>query len=489
MKKDIVFINPGDRKVVFQGLGQDITAIEPPYMLLSVATYIKNLGYEVEVIDSNALNISPEETAQRVASLNPILVFIIVYGNQPSASTQNMSIAGKIASTIKQRASALIAMGGGPHTSALPKRTLEEEDIDFVIEGEMQISLDLLMKDLKSGSKDFSNVPGLWYYENSEIKHNPRAALAKDLDEIMPVCDWDLLPMPLYRAHNWHCFGDIEHRSPYVAIYTSLGCPYACEFCCINAPFGKSGIRYRSAEKVVQELKLVSEKYKVKNIKIIDELFVLHKEHYMKIVDLIIENKLDLNIWCYARVDTIEPSVLKRMKQAGINWLALGIESANPNVRDGARKMLKVKDIKERVQTIQDAGIKVIGNYIFGLPDDTLESMQETLDMAKELNCEFANFYCAMAYPGSKLYNIAVKEGWKLPEVWHGYSQHSYEMQPLPSKHLSAKQIVAFRDNAFNEYFTNPKYLDMLEAKFGKATREDMEQITKIKLKRRILEE
>ena len=116
------------------------------------------------------------------------------------------------------------------------------------------------------------------------------------------------------------------------------------------------------------------------------------------------------------------------MKQAGINWLALGIESANPSVRDGAAKRLRVNDIKERVRMVQNSGINVIGNFIFGLPDDTLDSMQETLDMAKELNCEFVNFYCAMAYPGSRLYNIALQQGWKLPEVWHGYSQHSYEM-------------------------------------------------------------
>ena len=138
---------------------------------------------------------------------------------------------------------------------------------------------------------------------------------------------------------------------------------------------------------------------------------------------------------------------------------------------------------------IQRNGICVMGNFIFGLPDDTLESMQETLDMAKELNCECVNLYCAMAYPGSKLYQIALKEGWELPKVWHGYSQHSYEMQPLPSKHCTAKEIVAFRDNAFNEYFTNPAYLDMIEQKFGKEVRQGIEETTKIKLKRKILEQ
>ncbi|MCW1356356.1 radical SAM protein [Campylobacter jejuni] len=177
------------------------------------------------------------------------------------------------------------------------------------------------------------------------------------------------------------------------------------------------------------------------------------------------------------------------MKIAGVNWLALGIESANPNVRDGAHKKLKVNDIKTIINLIRKHDINIIGNFIFGLPDDTLESMRETLDMAKELNCEFVNFYCAMAYPGSRLYNIAIQKNWKLPETWIGFSQHSYDMLPLPSNTLSARDIVAFRDNAFNEYFSNNKYLTMIENKFGKNVRENLENICKNKLRRKILEE
>ena len=484
---DIVFVNPGDRKVVFQDLGKDLTAIEPPYLTLSFATYLQNKGFNVKIIDANALNITPEETAKIVKELNPRLVALIVYGNQPSASTQNMSIAGKIAKTIKMTISLPIVMGG-LHPSALPKRTLEEESVDFVIQGEEQIPLEQLLIALQEETS-FETVESLWYYDNEVIKNNTKGKLINNLDDYMPIANWDLLPMDKYRAHNWHCFDDIDNRSPYAAIYTSLGCPYKCEFCCINAPFGKSTIRYRSPEIIVKELELLNNKYGIKNIKFIDEMFVLHEEHYMKIVDLIIEKKLDLNIWCYARVDTVKEHTLNRMKQAGINWLALGIESANPAVRDGARKKMKIRDIEERVRLIQKSGIRVIGNYIFGLPDDTFQSMQETLDMAKELNCEFANMYCAMAYPGSPLYNLALKEDWELPKEWYGYSQHSYDMQPLPSKYLSAKEIVKFRDDAFHEYFENPKYLNMLEENFGKKVREHMEETTKTRLKRKILKD
>jgi radical SAM superfamily enzyme YgiQ (UPF0313 family) len=276
---------------------------------------------------------------------------------------------------------------------------------------------------------------------------------------------------------------------PYGAIYTSLGCPYSCVFCCINAPFGGPGIRYRTPELVVEEIGVLVNDYGIKNIKIVDELFVLNERHYMTIVDLLLKRGYDLNIWAYGRVDTVKPENLKKMKKAGINWLALGIESANPDVRDGAEKRIRIKDIKNVVQTIQDAGIRVIGNYIFGLPDDNIETMRETLDMAIDLNCEFVNFYCAMAYPGSKLYEIAVKEGWNLPKEWHGYSQHSYETLPIPTKYISAREVLKFRDDAFHKYFESENYLNMIEKKFGKEVKLHIQEMTKTRLKRKLLEE
>ena len=147
---------------------------------------------------------------------------------------------------------------------------------------------------------------------------------------------------------------------------------------------------------------------------------------------------------------------------------------------------MRVKEIQEIVGSIQSHGIRVIGNYIFGLPDDTLDTMRETLDMALDLNCEFANFYSAMAYPGSKLYYSAVQEGLELPTCWGGFSQHAYDTLPLANKNLSATEILKFRDNAFMEYFTNQNYLAILKQKFGMEVREHIESIASIKLKRKL---
>ena len=487
MKKiDVVLINPGDQKQVFQNLGSDLAGIEPPFWIVVLAAFLRKNGYTVSVIDSNAENISPQETAKRIFDLDPLLACVIVYGSQPSASTQNMTAAGRICTAIKEICDCKIALGG-LHPSALPKRTIEEESVDFVIEGEGPITILELLNALKKRNADFSKVPGLWYYVQG-LKNNPRPKIIQDVNLFLPPGAWDLLPMELYRAHNWHCFDNIENRSPYAAIYTSLGCPYNCVFCCINAPFGKPGIRYRSPDLVIDEIQFLVQNYGIKNLKIVDELFVLNENHYMTIVDKIIQLGMALNIWCYARVDTVKPENLGKMKKAGINWLALGIETANPKVRNGAKKCMKTKDIKDVVRRIQDEGIRVIGNYIFGLPDDSFVTMEETLQMAIDLNCEFANFYSAMAYPGSRLYDIAIRNRWELPKEWHGFSQHSYDTLPLPTKYLSAKDVLKFRDDSFHRYFENATYIEMIEEKFGQVVKNHVVRMASVRLKRKLLE-
>ena len=161
---------------------------------------------------------------------------------------------------------------------------------------------------------------------------------------------------------------------------------------------------------------------------------------------------------------------MEKLKRAGFNWLCFGIESASERVLNDVQKGIDQADVYKTVEKVRQAGIYVIANYIFGLPEDDPETMQATLDQAMELNCEFANFYCGMAYPGSQLYNVAVEQGWPLPKSWSGYSQHSADSLPLPTKYLSGADVLRFRDKAFQAYFANPRFLDMIGRKFGPET-------------------
>jgi anaerobic magnesium-protoporphyrin IX monomethyl ester cyclase len=481
---DLLFVNPGSRHGVYQSLGNDLTAIEPPTWAGMLATAARRQGAQVQILDAEALDLSFDQVGQEVARQAPLLCVLVVYGHQPSASTQTMTAAGETLRAIRRAAPGLrLAIVGG-HVSALPERTLREEDVDFAIEGEGPLTLQALLGVLR-GTGDLADVPGLWYRDGGAIRHNAPAPLLKDLDRELGGIAWDLLPMDRYRAHNWHCFGE-PTRQPYASLYTSLGCPFSCNFCCINAPFGKSRIRYFSPDLVISELDVLVRQYGVRHLKIVDEMFVLNARHVEGICDRIIERGYDLNIWAYARVDTVKDGMLPKLKRAGFNWLALGIESGSEHVRDGAEKSMSEEEIVGTVRAIQAAGISVIGNYIFGLPDDDAASMQRTLDLACELNTEFANFYSAMAYPGSQLYRMALEQGWALPDRWSGFSQHALHALPLPTRHLSAAQVLRFRDDAFHQYFASPRYLEMVESRFGAATREHVEGFARVRLPRAV---
>lgn len=487
---DVLFINPGDRKQIYQDLSDEFSAIEPPVFAGLFATYLRQKGHSVAIYDAPAMMASADEAA-RVATedYDARLTVLVVYGFQPSASTQNMTAAGDIARKIKEAGTNTKVMMTGTHPAALPLKTMEEEVVDFVVDLEGPVTIFKTLRALIEGRKDFSDIPSLWWRGEGQVI-GPRSAepLLADLDTEMPGIAWDLMPMEKYRAHNWHSFEHILERSPYASIHSSLGCPYKCSFCCINAPFGKSSYRMWSPECVINEIDHLVENFGVRNIKFVDEMFVLNKNHVMGLCNLLKDRDYSVNIWAYARVDTVQDEFLENLKAAGINWLCLGIESASDHVRDGALKKYGNDEIIDVVRRIQGAGIYVIGNYIFGLPDDNIARMQETLDLALELNCEFANFYSAMAYPGSSLYDMAIKEGVELPDTWKDFSQHGYNAKPLSNRYCSATEILEFRDNAFTQYFTHQPYLNMVKGKFGKDVVDHIGRMVSIPLSRKLLE-
>jgi radical SAM superfamily enzyme YgiQ (UPF0313 family) len=385
----------------------------------------------------------------------------------------------------------------GGHVAALPERTLQEEAADFVATGEGLHTMVQLVAALKTPMPNFAGVPGLLHRVDGQVRQTPDQPLVADLDCQMRGVAWDLLPMPRYRAHNWHCLDGLE-RQPYAALYTTLGCPYHCTFCCIQAPFKageKSGgirettnsYRYWSPDTVIAEIDYLVNRYGVRNIKIADEMFVLNKKHVLGICDRIIERGYKLNIWAYTRVDTIKDGMLDKLKAAGVNWLAFGIEAGVERVRDNVDKSFDQQDVYDVIGKVRAAGINVIGNYIFGLPEDDLETMQATLDLAIDLNCEFGNFYSAMAYPGSPLYVQAIRQGVPLPAKWTGFSQHSRDCQPMPTKYLPASEVLRFRDQAFLKYYKNPRYLDMALRRFGQETVDHLREMTTHRLERDLL--
>ena len=500
---DALFINPNSSAKAYQDLALTYSAIEPPTWSLLLAQACRAKGFELSILDCDAERLSLENSLERIEEIKPRLVCFVVYGQNPNSGTTSMIGATALAAYIRENSPQYSICFVGSHTSALPRQVLAYPFVDFVLLNEGVYALqNLLRTNLKS---ELHKIKGIgWKQAGRPILNEPEQVVPQErMDLDLPGYAWDLLPykekpLDLYRAHFWHAEFSHEKRTPFAAIYTSLGCRFACDFCMINivnrmdnhdqinASHSK-GMRFWSPSFILKEFEKLAE-LGVSTVRISDEMFFLDKRYFEPLVNGLVDRDLGLRMWAYSRVDTVRDKFLEKFKQAGIGWLALGIEAGNQMVRQEVSKgTFKEINIREVCDKVRASGIHVISNYIFGFPEDTQWTMQQTLDLALELNTEMANMYPCQALPGSPMYRHALHQGWELPSDYEGYAFLSYESLPLRTKHCTSAEVLAFRDAAWQTYFTNPDYLKLVEKKFGAQERSNVEDMSAIRLKRKLL--
>lgn len=502
---DCLFVNPDSSLKAYQGLSAKYSAIEPPTWALLLAESCRSKGFEVGILDCCAESLSLETSIRRINNASPRVVLFVVYGQNPNAGTTSMIGTRILAEDLKRSNSDLFVGVVGSHASALPREVLALPYIDFVLLNEGVYALhNLLASKLTS---ELSSIKGIGYKDSSSkdlIINDPEQLVPQDrMDLDLPGYAWDLLPyrekpLDVYRSHVWHGNFDESKRTPYAAIYTSLGCVYGCDFCMINivnrtdnsdniSSADSRIMRFWSVEWVIKQLTELHD-MGVTTIRISDEMFLLNHRYYVPICEAIIVAGISLHMWAYSRVDTVRESLLELISKAGIKWLALGIEAGAQTVRREISKgSFKDVNVREVVDLIRHKEINVIANYIVGLPEDDYESMNETLVLALELNTEMANIYPCQALPGSPLYVKAKASGVDVPSEYEEFAFLSYESRPLPTKTLSSADVLHFRDYFWKTYFTNPGFLDLVERKFGLQQRLNVEEMTSFKLKRKLL--
>lgn len=430
---------------------------------------------------------------------------MVLYGQNPNSGTTSMIGATALADVVKDAGIGVPVAFAGSHVSALPCEVLGLPSVDIVLLNEGVYALhNLLRSDLRH---DLGTVRGIGhkYTDGALPVLNPpeRIVPQERMDVDLPGYAWDLLPyrdrpLDLYRAHFWHAEFSHAKRTPFAAIYTSLGCQFACDFCMINIvnrvdnadgtdASHSRGMRFWSPEWVARAMRKLAD-LGVQTLRISDEMFFLNRKYYEPVLRRCIAEDYGFRMWTYSRVDTVRPSALATFRRAGVSWLALGVEAGNQTVRQEVSKgSFKEVNIRNVCATIREAGINIISNYIFGFPNDTLQTMQETLDLALELKTEMANMYPCQALPGSPMYNIARRNNWPLPSSYEGYAFLSYESEPLQTKHVGAAEVLRFRDAAWQRYFTDPAYLDLVEQRFGAEERANVVAMAQVPLKRRLL--
>jgi len=485
MKDKIILATVNCKKEIYSVTADEFSAIAPNIHMGLLASYIKSKNIDVDVIESDVDGVSADKLVDIIGEEQPLLCGLICSGANPSSSTMTMAGIIDFFQKFNQRNSNIKSFIWGPHPTVLPERTLREAGTDFVVRGEGYETITGLFNALCSNEK-IDKVAGLSYLDNGNDNEKAVYRQTKDVPlvnlDTLPMVNWDTMNPSKYRAHNWHCFGDINHRTPYAIIWTSFGCPFKCNFCCINNLFGKRVQRFRSIDSVVNEISILVEKHNVRHIKILDELFVVKPKRIEEFCDKLEAKGYDLNMWGYSRVDTINRRLLKRLKKVGMNWVSYGFESATEQILKETKKDCH-RNVDEVIRMTQDEGLHICADVMVGLWNENYETMNRTYDFLVKYNFEWANIYPVFAYPGTEFYK-SIKD----PETWEAYSLYGYECKPAGTKYLPPKEVLKFRDEAFIRYHSRGEYLSMIEDKFGIETKEHIIKMTGIPLKRRVLE-
>lgn len=480
---------------LYQDLAKDFSAKETNIWAGLLANSVRDIC-KVQIYDMEIIRPSVDSFYEDIKLINPDLILFVVTGSNPNASSSAMAGAVQAAEIISGQYKIAFV---GPHVNALPLETIQKHKfIDIVFTNEGVYALKNIVQQGLS-EESLKKVKGIIFRNGSELVWNdPERIVPQDRLEIdLPGIAYDLMPdLSNYRTSTWHT-NFKGNTSPFASIYTSLGCFAKCSFCMINiinrtsnenlASNSFNVFRYWNPEFTIKQLEYLA-KNNVKNIKIADEMFVYRPAHFMKLCQLIIDRGFNFNIWAYSRVDTAKPQYLETLRKAGVRHLALGIESASQTVRQeidkGRFKEINIRDI---VTEINKHDIGVGGNFILGLPTDTYDSMQETANLAFDLNLANMNVYCATALPGSPLYLEAKQNGRIVPEKYSEFGFLSYDHVPDSTEQLTSAQVLEFRDKFFVDYFTNVKTLENIKKKYGQEAVSNIEKMTKIKLKRKLL--
>lgn len=384
----ILFINPW-LKTLF---GDERARPGHPHLGLSylISTLKENGIGSIEVFDQGLEN-DDSLLFRKIDEFRPELIGLTTFSYCRDYATDLVKL-------IKERTSAPL-IAGGPHVSAMGEKIFKDMPVDFAMQGESEASFIRFLNEF-SGMKKYSSVPNLiWRDKQGGVKVNPQGPLITEVDKI---------PFPSYEEFGFERYNYYESRS--MPIITSRGCPYNCNYCSVMLSMGKK-FRARSPESVISEMKHWIARYGIKRFEINDDCFSLDLKRAERICDLIIREGLNIKYELYngIRPDRVTKRLFTKMKDSGCVFLSFGCESGDQEVVDRMGKNLRIESVSEAVKLANSAGIRNSVNFIIGHSGETYEKTLKSIKLAEELPTNFVNFYNVIPYPGTELYDWAVK--------------------------------------------------------------------------------
>jgi anaerobic magnesium-protoporphyrin IX monomethyl ester cyclase len=417
-------------------------AIRPPDWLSYAAAVLKQSGFEVELCDFIANNWDKDKLRSLVKQKKP--EFVVLDSSTPSISSDI-----ECAKICKEQADTIVIMVG-THASALPEETLRQAGgaIDIIAIGEYDYTVDDIVKSYPALDK----VKGIVFLDRGQVKRTPGRGLIEDLDSL-PFPAWEFLDIMKYF--------DAGRLYPVIDIIGGRGCPYHCTFCQWPELMFGHKYRFRSAKNIVDEIEYdlkLFPKLKYGEFFFEDDTFTANKERAYLICEEISRRKLKITWSINARPDIYDEKLFKFMKKNGCREFLVGFESGVQEILDNIKKGLTLDKSREFVKVVKKTGLAIHGCFVFGLPGETLQTAQKTMDFALSLGVDTLQFAGAVPLPGTAYFNYCRDNGLLKTKSWDDWLTGGEQGAVVEYPNISVAEIQKLIDEGLKRFYLNPKF-------------------------------
>ncbi len=436
---DIALINPLDPRAEARGIYKTSRI---PLGLMSLAASTGKAGFAAEIIDSQALEHNAAESARLALETGANIIGI-------TSTTCSFNQARDIASQIKAVDPAITVIMGGHHVTALPEHSLQTCQADIVVIGEGEEVLPELIKRIQRQER-LDDIGGICYRDGDNIKINK---------QILFIANLDTLPLPDRNLIDYKLYSDAPRGiyEPQDALEGSRGCAYKCGFCVA----GRRRLRFKSVDRMIEEIKIINFQHQVNNIIMMDDTFTLDRKRTINFCQRVIDEGLKIKFACQTRFDKVDKEILHWLEKAGCTAACFGVESGNKEIIKSIGKNLDLDEVLCRAPLLKNFSFKTRCTFILGWIDETYKQMRETIDFAIAIDADETAFCVATPFPGSAMWDYAIAKKRLSPDIdfdrFIYYHKIGCNLSKVPDHKLLDIQKDAYKrckSKSYNETMT-----------------------------------
>jgi len=425
-------------------------AMTPPLGIMAIASVLRNKGHEVGIIDLREIELKKQSLKEEIEKHSPEIVGI-------SAITTEAPSLHTIARLVKEVDKKTFVIAGGPHASSFTQKVLSDPNIDCVVIGEGEETAHDLV-DAIVRKRDLGEVRGIAYRKNGGVLLTPARPYIDDLDAL-PFPAWDLVDLDFYGRYR--SMASVGLRK-YMTLFTSRACPYRCIYC--HNLFGKN-YRTRSPENVLQEMEILVKDHGIEEFEILDDIFNLDIPRAHAICDLIIKKKLRIGFSFpnALRGDRLPFDLLRKFKDAGLNFTSIAVETASPRLQKLIKKNLNLDKIREAIRELHKLRVFTRGFFMLGFPTETREEMLSTIRFAIESELPSAMFFIVTPFEGTEMEEQFHE---KIQEKSYSFAGYDYFTAPFNLSQENTKDVQRLQRYAVFRFNASPWRLYQIVSTF-----------------------